>query len=469
MENVVKARKLDPSHDLIQKLLFDVIPRVSDVRDNLDFLFNDFCNQFMRAARISILNSRESEKIRITNQLRSDRIWREECESLLNAMNSELVNFVDLNRKLYEAFEELDENVVKLLINPMLEWNAQITRMDSLRRTVINFLGDGEGYCRWVELFQRRTGKQELIARLCIAPVDVRTVLKESLHDRMKSEILTSATLTVDRNFSFFEERSGLPQINAEKPKVALDEDGYPITELDPVEARPVSTTLLSSPFNFREQVFFAVPTDMPDPRAAEFEDRLVDLIDRSVAVSGGRAFILFTSYGQLKRVADRCEPTIRRLGIEVLRQGTDSRDLLLRKFREDETSVLFATSSFWEGVDVRGRSLELLVIAKLPFAVPTEPIQEAQFEALKAKGRDPFDSLVVPRAVIRLKQGFGRLIRAKTDRGGIIVADKRVVQMRYGRRFIHSLPDLDVRKGMVLDLMDDMRDFFSTAEKVRA
>jgi len=143
------------------------------------------------------------------------------------------------------------------------------------------------------------------------------------------------------------------------------------------------------------------------------------------------------------------------------LRQGEENRDLLLRKFRDDETSVLFATSSFWEGVDVKGRALELLIITKLPFSVPTEPIQEAQFEALKAQGRDPFDALVVPRAVIRFKQGFGRLIRSRSDRGAVLITDKRVIQMRYGQRFLRSLPDLHIRKALHRDVLRGMQEFF--------
>ena len=303
-----------------------------------------------------------------------------------------------------------------------------------------------------------------MIIRLCLAPVDVRELLRESLHDRMKSEVMTSATLTVDRTFQFFQDRAGLPKISAdeEEQEPEYDEDGLPIINRTPAMARPVETELLSTPFDYRRQVFFAVPTDLPDPRDGEFERGLVDMINRAVAVTGGRAFVLFTSYGQLNRVHRQCEPVLQTLGIEALRQGKESRDRLLQRFREDETSVLFATASFWEGVDVKGRALELLIMARLPFSVPTEPVQEAQFELLQAQGRDPFENLVVPRAVIRFKQGFGRLIRSRTDRGAVLIADRRVVQMRYGRRFLYSLPDINLRKGMVLDLMNEMQDFFN-------
>lgn len=461
-DTVVKRGLLPPESELLMKLHYELIPRTVDVRDSLDFAFNEFSVHFMRLARIDSISQREQQKIRLVPAMKRDPLWDQECERVLMEMASELTAFIDMNRKLHEILEEMDEKITAIITNPMMEWGAFIGRLDGLRQTILSFLDDDNEHCRWVELWQRSGSRGDTLVRLCLAPVDVREVLKNALHDRMKTEVLTSATLAVDRKFDYFQQRCGLPGGEPEKKPQQFDEDGMPIRDLNPIEARPIATRLLPTPFDYARQVFFAVPTDMPDPREGEYDDRLADLINRSVAITGGRAFILFTSYGQLQRVHNLCEPTIRRLGVEVLRQGSESRDLLLRRFRDDETSVLFATSSFWEGVDVRGRALELLIIAKLPFAVPTEPVQEAQFEAMKAQGLDPFDNLVVPRAVIRLKQGFGRLIRSRTDRGAVIVADKRVVQARYGRRFLNSLPDMNVRKGYALDLMRDMRGFFS-------
>lgn len=462
ISKLAEKHDIDPTDDTIQKLVMELIPRVGDVRDVLDFLLEDFGRQFLRLLRIADPKPGDEQKIRLKPVLVQDPIWRDECLPLLAAMVSELAKFVDQNRELLKGFEDIDEKVYQALVNGLMEWQALVGRLDALRMTIISFQSDSIDVCRWVEILQPIGQRRDLVVRLCLAPVDVKGLLRESLHDRMKSEVLTSATLTVDRTFDFFQERAGLPLIGRPEDKEQeFDEDGLPIVDRNPVEARPIETHLLSTPFDYRKQVFFAVPSDMPDPREPDFDDRLVDLINRSVAITGGRAFILFTAYGQMNRVYKACEPTIRRLGIDVLRQGTENRDALLRRFREDETSVLFATSSFWEGVDVKGRALELLIIAKLPFAVPTEPVQEAQFEALQAMGRDPFENLVVPRAVIRLKQGFGRLIRSRTDRGAVIVADKRVVQMRYGRRFLYSLPDINLRKGLAHDLMGEMRLFF--------
>jgi len=461
LDGLIKRRLIDPAHPAIMELATGLSPRVADVREAVDFLFGEFTFQFQRTQGLDAPNSREERKIRITPMLRATPIWREECERVLNELAGEIAAFVDSNTRLLEKFGELDENIVMALTNPMMEWQALVARLDGVRRTLLLFIADDKDNCRWVDI-ANRPGVKETSVRLCIAPVDVRQLLRESLHDRMKSEVLTSATLTVDKTFEFFQERSGLPIIRPEAPRIEYTEEGLPIIERSPIEARHISTDLLPTPFDYRQQVYLGVPMDFPDPREPAYDERLADLVNRSVAITGGRAFILFTSYAQMNRVARACEATIRRLGINLLKQGEESRDLLLRRFREDETSVLFATSSFWEGVDVKGRALELLIIAKLPFSVPTEPIQEAQFEALKAQGRDPFDCLVVPRAVIKLKQGFGRLIRSRTDRGAVIIADKRVVQMRYGKRFLNSLPDVDVRRAPALDLMDGMKAFFA-------
>lgn len=460
LDQLMKENKLSEKEMAAgQRIHTELVPRLKDVRESVDFMMQEFGNAFMRAARVAPPRKGENQKVRLTFDLRRDELWCDECEPLIAGMAAEIGKFYDLGRRIWEEFEDMNEDAQRRLINPLMEWQAIMGRLDEQRRTLSGFLSDDQETCRWVELSERERGRT--LVRLCAAPVDVRTVLRESLHDRMKSEVLTSATLTVDQRFDFFEERCGIPkpQFTPEEPE--LDEDGMPIVDIGAPASRPVETMNLETPFSYREQVFFGVPMDLGDPRDRDFETRLADTINRAIYISGGRAFILFTSYAQLNRVHKICEPEIRRLGITVLRQGSESRDRLLRRFREDETSVLFATSSFWEGVDVKGRALELLIIAKLPFSVPTEPIQEAQFEALKRQGRDPFDALVVPRAVIRLKQGFGRLIRSKTDRGAVLVCDQRVIKQRYGRRFLYSLPDLDVCRGGTEELMSEMRNFF--------
>lgn len=464
METLMKRNRLNPGDPVVVNLTTRIMPMILDVRTSLEVGLQEFAHHFMGAARLSAPRPGTEHKVRIVPALERDPRWEEECVRILRECAEELARLVDLCEKALEEFGELEESIQMAMINPITEWGALVGRASAMRKGLTDMTNPVEGVCRWVEIRQPPGGREDMQVRLCLAPVNVREVLRESLHDRMKSEVMTSATLTVDGRFDFFRERTGIPNMppaGDRAEKVEYDEEGLPVRYLEPLEARSTEALHLLTPFDYTRQVFFGVPAGLPDPRDNGFEGALADLINRAVAVSGGRAFVLFTSYAQLHRVSEMCGPTIRRLGVEMLRQGRENRDQLLRRFREDETSVLFATSSFWEGVDVKGRALELLIIARLPFAVPSDPIQEAQFEALKRDGRDPFDNLVVPRAVIRFKQGFGRLIRSRTDRGAVIIADRRVVKMGYGRRFLRSLPPLEVRQDTPEAMMRKMEEFF--------
>lgn len=466
LEGLVKRGRIGALDPFINDLVGQVMPRIGDIRESLEVALQEFGHVFLQAARLSPPRVGQEHKIRITPILEREMAWEEDCLRILAECAEELGSFVDLCEKTRELLEEWEDHNLEAITDPLLEWQAYTSRIKVLRQTFLAFRVPSTENCRWVEMRQPQGSRRDMSLRLCIAPVDVRAVLRESLHDRMRSEVMTSATLTVDNSFDFFHERTGIPNMEStgsREEKIEKDEDGLPIRYVEPLVARSCERIKLDAPFDYNEQVYFAVPTDLPDPRERDFDEALADLVNRSVAVTGGRAFVLFTSYSQLSRVADICTPFISRMGIDVLRQGREGRDTLLRRFRDDETSVLFATSSFWEGVDVKGRALELLIIARLPFAVPNDPIQEAQIEALRAQGRDPFNNLVVPRAVIRFKQGFGRLIRSRRDKGAVIIADRRVVKMGYGRRFLRSLPDIDVRQGDTSRLMDGMREFFSS------
>lgn len=472
LEELVKQGKLGALDPFINDLVGTVMPLVGDIRDSLEVALQEFGDMFLRVARLGPPRPGQEHKIRITPAMERDPVWEENCLRILSDCAQELGRFVDVCEKTWEQLADWEESQLLAITNPLLEWKAYVSRIKMLRQTFVALRVPSDENCRWVEMRQPPGNRREMYMRLCIAPVDVREVLRQSLHDRMRSEVMTSATLTVDKTFDFFRERAGIPNLEttgSKEEKIEYDEDGLPVRYLEPLTARPCERIQLTAPFDYTTQVFFGVPTDMPDPRDQSFDGALAEMVNQAVAITGGRAFILFTSYGQLTRVADLCSPFISRLGINVLRQGRENRDLLLRRFRDDESSVLFATSSFWEGVDVKGRALELLIIAKLPFAVPNDPIQEAQFEALKSQGRDPFNNLVVPRAVIRFKQGFGRLIRSRQDRGAVLIADKRVISMGYGKRFLRSLPDIDVRHGKGNVLMGDMREFFSNHQPVEA
>ena len=259
------------------------------------------------------------------------------------------------------------------------------------------------------------------------SPIDVSEIVRDLLLDRMHGTVLTSATLTVDGAFDYLRARLG-------------------ISVAEEIQ--------LPSEFDYATQALLYLPPRMPDPRSPDFPmaagHQVVELLKRS----RGRAFVLFTSYASLRAVQAIAEMA---LDYPMLVQGTAPRSQLLRQFRETPNSVLFATSSFWQGVDVVGEALSCVIVDKLPFASPGDPITAARIEAIRARGGEPFSEYQVPLAILSLQQGLGRLIRHRRDRGVLAVLDPRLQTKGYGRRFIASVPPAPV----VRDL-DAVEGFFS-------
>lgn len=266
----------------------------------------------------------------------------------------------------------------------------------------------------WLE----RRGRRQDEWTLRGAPIEVGPVVRQTLLDNVKSSVLTSATLSAGDGFTYVKQRLGLDEWNGQT-----------------VEKR------IASPFDYEKQVLLAVPDDLPGPEQAAFLPALAKALQQWLAASQGRAFVLFTSYRALNDVYENVLPWLRRHGMTPLRQNDMGRVQLLQTFRKAEKPVLFGTDSFWEGVDVPGAALSLVVVTRLPFRVPTDPVAVARRAALEEKGRDSFMHLTVPQAVMRFRQGFGRLIRTADDRGAVIVADNRIVQRRYGHNFFAALP----------------------------
>ena len=278
-------------------------------------------------------------------------------------------------------------------------------RAQGLARDLTFVLGaEDEGHVSFVEMRGRGTFLRAM-------PIDVSERLRDLLFDRVRAAVLTSATLAVDGGFDYLKARLGLETTD---------------------ELR------LASPFDYAEQALLYVPRRMPEPSSPLFVERAADEVARLLEVSRGRAFVLFTSYANMNAVAERLASRVK---YPLLVQGEAPKPVLLETFRNTPGAVLLATTSFWQGVDVVGEQLSCVIVDKLPFASPGDPVVQARIDRLRNQGGNPFQDYQVPVAVLMLKQGLGRLIRSSTDRGILAVLDSRLVERPYGRRFLESLP----------------------------
>ncbi len=242
-------------------------------------------------------------------------------------------------------------------------------------------------------------------------PIEVGQILRECLWSKLETSVLTSATLAVGGGFDYIRQRLGLDH------------------------AREL---IVASHFDYESQAILFVPPDLPDPRTPEFVGKAVTVIRQLLEITRGRAFVLFTSYKQMNEVYERL---LGLLDYPMLKQGDAPKSALLEQFRLTPNAVLFGTSSFWQGVDVQGEQLSCVIIDRLPFAVPSDPVVAARVKAIDSGGGNAFFQYQVPSAVITLKQGFGRLIRSLHDRGLLALLDNRILKKQYGRVFVESLP----------------------------
>ncbi len=386
---------LELIHDIKKELSLAKVTRIEEINQILENLEAEARKYFGAFNKISGRKRLEDLKMMDALTQTSDNI----CE-ILNSLSGRLVPLESLSPGLIACHRRCVD-LIKLL------------EMFSSR--------SDPDLVYWCE--SRRRG-----SFLHATPINVSSYLEELLFSRIGPVILTSATLAISDDFSFIRKCLGVPE-----------------------EAREI---VLSSHFDFRENLIIYVPRGIPEPSMPEFIDKFCDKVWELLLISKGRALILFTSY---KNMRDAYENLRRRdLPYRFLVQGEKPKTRLLYEFKEDIHSILLATGSFWEGVDVPGPSLSSVIIDKLPFEVPSDPVLVARLNRLREEGLDPFWSYQVPQAILNLKQGVGRLIRTVEDRGMVAIMDVRIWNKAYGKKFLSNLPET-----RVTSVIEDIRDFF--------
>lgn len=334
------------------------------------------------------------------------------------ALRGHIIAFTRSIREMLDQLDPQDEDNA-------LAWEvrAVLRRLDTIGTICTAFIEFQERTAEvlWIERHVRSTGPSKgSWAVFTVSPIDVAPALKDALFAPNKTVICLSATLTVADSFAYWNARCGLSL----------------------VRERQVLTGQFPSPFPYSSSVLLAIPKDAPLPDQERYQAFVDQASAALVQCAGGSALLLFTSYEALRSAHAAAVPVLEPQGIRCLKQGDDDRNRLLKTFLEDEQSALFATDSFWEGVDAPGDTLRLVILCRLPFRAPHEPVFEARCEALQKQGANPFMELSLPESVMKFKQGFGRLMRRSSDHGVVAVLDGRILWKRYGPYFLRSLPE---------------------------
>lgn len=313
----------------------------------------------------------------------------------------------------HEQLSELSQQISRVIFQPVSSRQEQVG---------------------WLEIEPVKRGKGRVNISFCVAPIFISDLLEKQIFHKRRGVVLTGATLRTDEGFEFMQERLGCWDANF---------------------------LVVESPFNYRKNALLYLPSDMPTPDRHGYQQAVERAIVDAARSAQGRTLVLFTSYGHLRATADPIRRALDQAGVTLLEHGFSSRSRLLREFRTGKRSVLMGTGTFWEGIDLPGEILSCLVIVRLPFAVPTDPL----FAARSRVYDDPFNDYTVPDAVLRFRQGFGRLIRTTTDRGVVVLLDSRAWQRSYGSAFLDALPGCTLRRSPLSSLADSVEQWLALGD----
>ena len=344
-------------------------------------------------------------------------------------------NIHTLTSMIREALENLSDEEA---VDPSI-WEIKIIRkrLETIAEICDSFCNykKHEDQVFWIERNEYSKGTPWVV--FTRTPLDLAPILKDSVYTPNKTVLSVSATLAINNDFSYWASRTGF----------------Y-------LENRTMLSGCFPSPFPYLNSVLFASPTDAPLPDEEGYKEFVDMAAAKLTSVAGGSALVLFTSYQSLVSAHSRAKKELAPLGIRCLKQGDDDRSRLLQDFVSDTNSCLFATDSFWEGVDAPGDTLRMVVICRLPFKTPGEPVLEARCEAIEKRGGNPFIELSLPQAVMKFKQGFGRLMRRTSDHGVVVVLDGRIQKKSYGKLFMESLPETRSSFGKLVTILNDIENF---------
>lgn len=424
------AGKLSFIKDKLQKSMMDDFSRsASQFLNILDLelpalrreLIKEVTDTFYLLEQFQQTQGGEEGKLRLKSRHYSAPFWKEDITKAILKLAACLKRFASELLHMEARIKDLkDDKLIEATKGTLHDIKGLAKRLEGEAVNLETFSEEPKSNdtIRWLENHLTKSG----LNLNCIhANLDISKILLKHLFSPFDTVALLSATLTTEKSFKYLKDRMGLQEKN--------------------LQGRKLIEAAFDSPFNFDKQALMVVPKNIPPPASPDFLKCAESIIWDALQASKGNAFILFTSYGMLRSCFGALEQKLKDNGYFPLKQGDESRGALLNKFIQQDRSVLFGTDSFWEGVDVAGEALRLVIIAKLPFKVPTEPMIQARSEAIAADGKDPFTELLLPQAAIKFKQGFGRLIRNKKDRGCILCLDNRIIHKSYGKYFLKTLP----------------------------